>query len=410
MLLTVKDLSLFFRESQKPTLSNLSFELGKGQTLGLVGESGSGKSMTAYSIMGLLNGNECSYPKGDITFKGQPLMSQGVLASQKTFETIRGKDIALIFQEPMTALNPLHTLEAQISETLVLHKGLTLKQARAQVLDLLNLVGFEDGKDRLQSYPHQLSGGQRQRVMIASSIACEPSLLIADEPTTALDVLLQAQILTLIKNLQKRLNMALLFISHDLNVVEKMCDDVLVLRHGTLVEKEKTKTLFSSPKQEYTKKLLRPMPHFKRSEDSKKELLLEVKDLSISLEKEKKLFKKAVQTPLVHPITFNLYKQETLGLVGESGSGKTTLSLALLQLLSSPLTCKGEAFWHEKEPLNILSLKKEELRRFRKNIQIVFQDPYGSLNPRLTVFQLLQEGLLVHFPSLSLSEQTDRID
>ena len=392
-LLSVKDLSIAFGTGERQVLAvdRISFSIRKGETLALVGESGSGKSATALSIMKLLPYPAASHPSGQVMFKGQDLLS----LPERKIREIRGADITIIFQEPMTSLNPLHTIERQIGEILLLHRGLTGAPARARVLELLAQVGIPNSETRLQSYPHQMSGGQRQRVMIAMALANEPDLLIADEPTTALDVTVQAQILNLLKELQARLGMAMLFITHDLGIVRKIADRVCVMKDGKIVEENAVADIFKSPQHPYTKALLAAEPHPHALQPNPTgEIVLKTDDLKVWFPIKRGITRKTVgHIKAVDGVSVEVRKGETLGVVGESGSGKTTLGLAILRLISSdgPVVFMGN-------PLQGLRFK--EMRPHRRNMQIVFQDPYGSLSPRMSVSDIIQEGMWIHMPHI----------
>ena len=387
-LLEIRDLSITFDQAP-PVVEGLSFGIGKGQTLALVGESGSGKSVSALSVLRLLDKRHARYPSGEILFRGENLLT----ASEKRLRQIRGREISMIFQEPMTSLNPLHTVERQIGETLALHKGLRGQAARRRCLELLELVGIRDPESRLGSYPHQLSGGQKQRVMIAMALANEPDLLIADEPTTALDVTVQKQVLELLKHLQQRLGMAILLITHDLSIVRRYADHVVVMEQGRLVEQAPTSRLFSAPEHPYTRKLLdaeppaEPLPV-----EGSPQPLLSVRDLDVRFATKKSLFGRVRQSfHALRRASFELGRGETLGIVGESGSGKTTLGHALLKLTAST----GDLVF---EGANLSGLNQKQFRPYRKRIQIVFQDPFGSLSPRMSVAEIVSEGLEIHAP------------
>lgn len=382
-LLKVQELAVSF--SDKAVLSGVNFCLEKGQTLAIVGESGSGKSLTALSILQLLPYPIAHHPKGQIFFQGQQLLGQ----SEQVLEAIRGNKVSMIFQEPMTSLNPLHTIEKQIAETLLLHKGLVGKAARQRILELLDLVGIHNAQERLQAYPHQLSGGQRQRVMIAMALANEPELLIADEPTTALDATIQKQILQLLKSLQQRLNMGILMITHDLNIVRQFSDQVLVLCKGQQVEYEATSVIFSSPKHDYTKQLLDAVPTGEMPPLKDAPLILEAQNISVNFPMKKNFWGRVVENlAAVKDVSLQLHQGETLAIVGESGSGKSTLVQALLQLNKH----SGDVVYLGKQVNN---LSKKELQLLRQDLQIVFQDPYASLSPRMSVRDIIAEGLHV---------------
>jgi microcin C transport system ATP-binding protein len=401
-LLEVKDLSISFRQGERVTLAvdHISFDIKKGETVALVGESGSGKSVTALSVMKLLPYPSAQHPSGSIQFKGRDLLP----LSESEMRHVRGNDITIIFQEPMTSLNPLHMIEKQIGEILLLHQGLTGAAARARTLELLTQVGIPEPETRLQSYPHQLSGGQRQRVMIAMALANEPDLLIADEPTTALDVTVQAQILKLLKELQSRLGMAMLFITHDLGIVRKLADTVCVMKEGKIVEQGPVEGVFTAPKHPYTRALLAAEPKPDPAPlQPDAPLMLEANDLKVWFPIKRGVLRKTVgHIKAVDGVNIAVRKGETLGIVGESGSGKTTLGLAILRLISSEgLIC----FLGKK----ITGLKFREMRPFRHDMQIVFQDPYGSLSPRMSISDIVGEGLGVHQPNLSKQEREQRV-
>jgi microcin C transport system ATP-binding protein len=401
-LLAVKELSIAFRQGERTALAvdRISLQIKKGETLALVGESGSGKSATALSIMKLLPYPAASHPSGQILFKGLDLLS----LPEKEIREIRGADITIIFQEPMTSLNPLHTIERQIGEILLLHRGLTGQVARARIIELLTQVGIPDPAGRLKSYPHQLSGGQRQRVMIAMALANEPDLLIADEPTTALDVTVQAQILKLLKDLQSRLGMAMLFITHDLGIVRKTADRVCVMKDGKIVEENTVERLFQAPEHPYTKALLAAEPKMQAAPvNPDGEVVVRTDDLKVWFPVKRGITRKTVaHIKAVDGVSVEIRKGETLGVVGESGSGKTTLGLAILRLISSdgPIVFMGK---------ELQDLRFKTMRPFRRNMQIVFQDPYGSLSPRMSVSDIIQEGLWIHQPHIPRNECEQRV-
>src|SRR5512141_26653 len=401
-LLSVRDLSVAFHQGGGSTLAvdQVSFSIRRGECVALVGESGSGKSVSALSILKLLPYPSASHPSGQIRFRGRELLT----AAEGEMREIRGNDISIIFQEPMTSLNPLHTIEAQIGEILLLHSGISGQTARARTLELLTQVGIPDPETRLKSYPHQLSGGQRQRVMIAMALANEPDLLIADEPTTALDVTVQAQILKLLKDTQQRLGMSMLFITHDLGIVRKIADRVCVMNHGKIVEHGPVERVFTAPEHPYTRALLaaepKPDPALPRPDAP---IVVQTDNLKVWFPVKRGLMRKVVgHIKAVDGISVVVRKGETLGVVGESGSGKTTLGLAILRLISSdgPVVFMGDT---------IQGLKFKEMRPYRRNMQIVFQDPYGSLSPRMSVSDIIEEGLRVHHPQLKARERGARV-
>ncbi|MDQ0505868.1 ABC transporter ATP-binding protein [Xanthobacter agilis] len=401
-LLSVRDLSVAFRRDGDEALAvkHVSFDITKGETLALVGESGSGKSVTALSILKLLNYPAARHPSGEILFQGRDLLA----VSERELRGVRGNKITMVFQEPMSSLNPLHTIERQVGEMLILHRGLGAAAARARTLELLTEVGIPDPAARLSAYPHQLSGGQRQRVMIAMALANEPDLLIADEPTTALDVTVQAQILKLLKELQGRLGMAMLFITHDLNIVRKIADRVCVMQKGEIVEQGGAEETFRHPRHPYTQALLKaePKPDPAPTADDAP-VVMETTDLKVHFPIKRGLFRKTVgYVKAVDGVTLSIRQGETLGVVGESGSGKTTLGLALLRLISSagPVTFLGR---------RVDGLGFKALRPLRSQMQIVFQDPFGSLSPRMSVGEIVEEGLLVHQRRLSATARRARV-
>jgi microcin C transport system ATP-binding protein len=390
-LLRVRDLRVSFGQQSGAALEavrGVSFDLAKGETLALVGESGSGKSVTALSILQLLPYPPASHPgESSVLFEGRELVG----AKDAVLRTIRGNRIAMIFQEPMTSLNPLHTVRKQIGETLLIHKGLTGERARARTLELLRLVGIPDPEQRLEAFPHQLSGGQRQRVMIAMALANEPDILIADEPTTALDVTIQAQILKLLKDLQARFGMALLLISHDLGIVRKMADTICVMTNGEIVEHGSPDAIFRSPQHPYTRHLIASEPKGEplRPSPGAAELVA-ADDLKVWFPIRRGLLRRTIgHIRAVDGIDLRIREGQTVGVVGESGSGKTTLGLALLRLERS----RG-GIWFSGRPVQGLGFR--QLRPLRREMQVVFQDPYSSLSPRLSIAQIIGEGLEVH--------------
>ena len=401
-LLSVKNLDVHFKTPGGifEAVKDVSFDLEKGNSLALVGESGSGKSVTAKSIMQLLPYPLASHPKGSIQFQGKELIG----ASNRTLKTVRGDRIGMIFQEPLSALNPLHNIEKQIGEVLELHKGLTGSAKRDRIVDLMEKVGLQNLTGRLRAYPHELSGGQRQRVMIAMALANDPDLLIADEPTTALDVTVQAQILELLNDLQEEIGMSLLLISHDLHVVEKMVDDVCVMKQGSLVEAAPVKTLFAKPQHAYTQKLLSAQPSGEAVKvTDTAPVILEANSLKVYFPLKKNFFGKTTShVKAVDDISFSIKKGQTLGVVGESGSGKSTLGFACLNLVQSTghVQFNGET---------ISGLSSKDFRPYRSEMQIVFQDPFGSLSPRMSIGQIVGEGLGIHNSHLSLEDQDDLI-
>ncbi|MCK1395299.1 ABC transporter ATP-binding protein [Bradyrhizobium sp. 1] len=401
-LLAVSDLSVAFHQGGATTLAvdKVSFQIKRGECVALVGESGSGKSVSALSILKLLPYPNASHPSGSIRFKGQELLDR----TERQMREVRGSDISIIFQEPMTSLNPLHTIEAQIGEIIQLHNPTSNAQARKRTLELLTQVGIPEPETRLNSYPHQLSGGQRQRVMIAMALANEPDLLIADEPTTALDVTVQAQILALLAEIRSRLGMSLLFITHDLGIVRRIADHVCVMKGGVVVEQGPVEQVFKSPKHPYTRDLLaaEPKPDPAPPQPDAP-LVMSANDLKVWFPIKRGLMRKTIgHIKAVDGVSVAVRKGETLGVVGESGSGKTTLGLALLRLISS----NGRIVFLGKD---IQGLRFKEMRPFRRDMQIVFQDPFGSLSPRMSVADIIAEGLTVHQPKLSREEREARV-
>ncbi|HJZ21798.1 MAG TPA: ABC transporter ATP-binding protein [Bradyrhizobium sp.] len=401
-LLDVRELSVAFHQPSGTSVAvdRISFSIRRGECTALVGESGSGKSVSALSILKLLPYPTASHPSGSVLFKGRELLH----LSEHEIRGVRGNDISIIFQEPMTSLNPLHTIERQIGEILHLHNPISNSMARERTLELLTQVGIPEPETRMQSYPHQLSGGQRQRVMIAMALANEPDLLIADEPTTALDVTVQAQILALLAEIRERLGMSLLFITHDLGIVRRIADVVCVMNGGKIVEQGPVEQVFTAPQHPYTRALLaaepKPDPAPPRPDQPE---VISAKDLKVWFPVKRGLLRSTVgHIKAVDGVSLSVRKGETLGVVGESGSGKTTLGLALLRLISSdgPIVFLGS---------NIQGLRFKAMRPFRRDMQIVFQDPYGALSPRMSVGDIVAEGLSVHQRALSRDERETRV-
>ena len=388
-LLSVQDLSVRFGHGDNAVdaVRHVSFEIARGETLALVGESGSGKSVTALSVVQLLPYPLASHPSGSIRFRGEDILT----AAPEALQRIRGNRIAMVFQEPMTSLNPLHTIEQQVNEVLFLHKRLDKAAARARTLELLRLVGLPEAEKRLGAYPHQLSGGQRQRVMIAMALANEPDLLIADEPTTALDVTIQAQILKLLKDLQQKLGMALLLITHDLNIVRKVVDRVCIMTQGEIVEQGPVAQVFGQPQHAYTRKLLAAEPKgIAAVAAADAAVVMDARDVKVWFPITAGLFRRTIgHVKAVDGVSLQVRAGETLGVVGESGSGKSTLAYALLRLQKS----EGSIRFRGDE---LQGRSWGEMRTLRKDMQIVFQDPFDSLSPRLSVFHIVAEGLTVH--------------
>lgn len=388
-VLEIQNLSIDFHQGNQRTqaLKNVSLTLHKGETFALVGESGSGKSVTAQAILRLLPRTITEYRSGSILFEGKDLLQ----CSETALRAIRGNRIGMIFQEPLTALNPLHTVEKQIGEVLALHTHLRGQAARKRIIELLTLVGIPSPETRLASYPHQLSGGQRQRVMIAMALANNPSILIADEPTTALDVTIQKQVLNLLKELQQKLGMTILLITHDLSIVRRFADRVAVMTHGTIVETNTTETLFQHPAHPYTQALLEAEPKGDPVPcDPTAPTVMEARSLRVWFPIKRGVFKHTVgHIKAVDDISFRITRGATLGIVGESGSGKTTLVQALLRLTDA----KGEILFQDTD---LIPLKSRQIRPLRRKMQIVFQDPFSSLSPRMSVEEIVREGLDIH--------------
>ena len=401
-LLSIDGLSVAFRQNdvERRAVDDFSLRIDAGETVALVGESGSGKSVTALSVLRLLPTPPVVYPQGDIRFEGQSLLH----ASESQLRGVRGNKIAMIFQEPMVSLNPLHNIEKQLYEVLSVHRGMRREPARAEIITCLDRVGIRQPASRLNDYPHQLSGGERQRVMIAMALLTRPQLLIADEPTTALDVTVQAQILQLLDELKRELNMGLLFITHNLTIVKRLADNVAVMQNGKCVEQNTTHQLFSQPRHPYTQKLLASEPEGDPvALPEASPVLLQVKDLQVAFPIRRGLLRRAVgHHYALRNLSFSLRAGESLGLVGESGSGKSTTGLALLRLIPS----QGEILF-DGQPLHLWNRKK--MLPVRHRIQVVFQDPNSSLNPRLNVLQIIEEGLRVHHPQFTRQQREAQV-
>ena len=396
-LLEVRDLHVSFGGTA--AVRGVSFDINAGETVALVGESGSGKSVTALSVLQLLPYPQAHHPGGSVLVNGEEMLG----ADKTRLLDVRGGVVSMIFQEPMTSLNPLHVIAKQVGEALVVHKRLSAKEARERTLELLRLVGLQDAESRLGAYPHELSGGQRQRVMIAMALANEPQLLIADEPTTALDVTIQAQILQLLKDLQAQLNMAMLLITHDLGIVRNMANRVCVMTNGEIVEAGLNRQIFTAPTHEYTRKLLAAEPKGDPPSANKAApLVAEADKLTVKYPVGKGWFGKSRFFTAVDTVDIEVRAGQTVGVVGESGSGKTTLGLAMLRLLAS----EGGIRFDGDE---ISDVKRKGLIPLRKDMQIVFQDPYGSLSPRLSVVQIVEEGLAIHEPHVAKTERRRRV-
>ncbi len=401
-LLSIRDLSVAFHQGGKTSIAvdHVSFDIGQGETVALVGESGSGKSVTANSVLKLLPYPSASHPSGEILFEGTDLLT----AKEPHLRQVRGDDISMIFQEPMTSLNPLHTIERQIGETLTLHQGMGDKQAAERTLELLHQVGIREPEKRLDAYPHQLSGGQRQRVMIAMALANKPKLLIADEPTTALDVTVQAQILELLADLKEKQRMSMLFITHDLGIVRKIADRVCVMTDGKIVETGPTRAIFEDPQHAYTQHLLAAEPKGRPPKaDPTAKTVMEGEDIKVWFPIKEGFFRKTVDhVKAVDGIDVTVKAGQTLGIVGESGSGKTTLGLALARMIRSDGTIDFGG-------TRISDYGFKQMKPLRSDLQIVFQDPYGSLSPRMSVSDIIEEGMKIHFPKLSREERDAKV-
>jgi len=401
-LLSINNLSVAFGSSPTPVVHDVSLQINNGEKLALVGESGSGKSVTALSILQLNAQNQVKYPSGKIEFQHHNLLN----LRDAHLRRVRGKDIAMIFQEPMTSLNPVYPIGSQLMEPLLLHEGVDKITARRRMLELLEYTGIREPHKRFNAYPHTLSGGQRQRVMIAMALACRPKLLIADEPTTALDVTIQLQIIELLDTMSYEFGMAVLLISHDLNLVKRFAERICVMQEGRLVESATVKKLFEQPQHSYTQHLLNSQPQKIQSDydySCPKPLLVGEQICCHFSLQHGSLFKRTTDTiKAVDVVDLHLYPGETVGIVGESGSGKTTLGLCLLRLQNST----GKIHFASKR---LDQLTTRQLRPLRRNFQVVFQDPYSSLSPRMTVSQIIGEGLVIHYPHLSQTERHERI-
>jgi len=402
ILISIKDLSVDFKSADEiiHAVRHVSFDIPLGESIALVGESGSGKSVTALSLLNLHDSSIVNYPNGQIIYQQKNLLTQ----SDRQLRSVRGRDIAMIFQEPMTSLNPVYPVSKQMIEPLMLHQNLSREEALKRSIELFDRVGIPDPSRHINSFPHMMSGGQRQRVMIAMALACKPKLLIADEPTTALDVTIQKQILELLKDLQAEFNMSVLMITHDLNLVKHYSDYVCVMNEGEIVEQNPVKDVFDNPQHDYTKKLLASQPtrHIDGEVIDAKPLI-QGKDIRVYFPVTKGFFKRKVdEVKAVDQIDIELAKGETLGIVGESGSGKTTLGMALLRLQNST----GEIHFNQQR---LDDLNESALRPLRKSFQVVFQDPFSSLSPRMTVEQIIGEGLQIHFPELNAHQRLEKI-
>ena len=400
-LVQIKKLSVGFQSHNKRSnvVKSISFEIPKGKTVALVGESGSGKTVTALSILKLLPYPAAFHDSGEIVYNNFNLLK----LKQNEIQKIRGKNISAIFQEPMSSLNPLHTIEKQVNEILMIHSLISYAEATKKTKKLLSQVGLENISERIKAYPHELSGGQRQRVMIAMSIANNPDLLIADEPTTALDVTVQSQILDLIQNIQQQMGMSILFISHDLAVVKKISDYVCIMKEGEIIEKNFTENIFSNPQHSYTKELITSQTKKKVFENHGDNSILQINKLKVWYPIKKGILRRTIDyVKAIDSLNFNLKTKQTLGIVGESGSGKTSLVLAILKLISS----KGNIIFDNQ---NLNNIGKNKMKNLRKEIQIVFQDPFSSLSPRMTIEQIVSEGLEIHQKKLSKDEKKDKI-
>lgn len=401
-IIQVKNLSVHFRtpESVVKAVAGISFDIHDGQNIALVGESGSGKSVTALSLMRLHDTHQVSYPGGEILYQGKDLLR----FSDEDMRRIRGRDISMIFQEPMTSLNPVYRVGDQLIESIVFHQSVSRIQARQRAIELLDRVGIPDPHQHIDSFPHMMSGGQRQRVMIAMALACKPKLLIADEPTTALDVTIQKQILELLSDLQSEFGMSVLMITHDLNLVKHYSEYVCVMKDGLIVEQNTRQALFDDPQHDYTRKLLAAEPPRLADEiRPSSEMLMSASDIRVYFPITRGFFKRKIgEVRAVDQVDLHLAKGETLGIVGESGSGKTTLGMSLLKLEQS----RGEIHFDGND---LQRLTEKQVKPLRKEFQVVFQDPYSSLSPRMTVEQIVGEGLHLHYPQLDPLQRRQRV-
>lgn len=401
-LLTIDNLSVRFTDDQaaKPAVDKVSLTVGKGDTVALVGESGSGKSVTALTVLRLLESVARVETSGSVIYKDQELLTM----SEDEVRQIRGNRIAMVFQEPMTSLNPVYTVGHQLLEPLILHQQMTRDKAKSEAIRLLDRCGISEAKIKFDHFPHQLSGGQRQRVMLAMALACRPDLLIADEPTTALDVTIQAQILALIKEIQIEMGMAILLITHDLVMVQKIASRVYIMKQGKVIESGVTETIFNHPQDAYTKELLASVPRRTKKHNNNEKIIISAKNIIVDFCSKTGFFsRKAKGTRAVDTVNIDIRQGTTFGIVGESGSGKSTLGLALLRLLSA----SGEVNYGT---INLLRCPPRLMRRYRRDLQIVFQDPFSSLSPRQTIGQIVGEGLRVHEPAMTKNTLATRVE
>ncbi len=396
-IISLKNLSIAFSKDTE-VVKKVNIDVVKGKTTAIVGESGSGKTLSALSILKLLP-NGAKIKNGEIIYKKQNLLD----LNYKEIQKIRGNRISTIFQEPMSSLNPLHTINKQIEEIIITHNSISKKKVKKNVIKLLDEVGLSSIAKRPKIYPYELSGGQRQRAMIAMSIANNPDLLIADEPTTALDVTIQLQILNLLKKIQKKFGMSLLFISHDLSVVKNLSDYIYVMKNGEIVEYGKKDKIFNNPENKYTKELISTQNNIKENINDEGKFIINIKNLDVWYPIKKGILKRTIDyVKAIKNVSFNLNVRETIGIVGESGSGKTSLILAILKLVES----RGEIIINNK---NINKLSKKEILNLRKDIQVVFQDPFSSLSPRMNIENIISEGLMVHYPKINPNEKKHKL-